>query len=77
MKEIGEDLIASTFIRMTPPPFQHDAYDFLVERGIDVKKLLTANEIEGMLRAPYGSALMARKAAERDSDTTHCPDGTP
>jgi collagenase-like PrtC family protease len=52
LKEVGVDLLASTFIHLTPPQFRHDAHDFLVKRGIDPGKYLSASDIEEIVSSP-------------------------
>ncbi|MFX0103726.1 MAG: U32 family peptidase [Candidatus Hodarchaeota archaeon] len=64
-KEVDTDIFVSVLLQVVPAPFKHDVHDFLIEKNIDPKKYLKSDEIEEILKIPYGTEMMEEKARQR------------
>lgn len=72
--KITQELLISVVIQLVPRTFKHDLLDFLFEKGINIQKFLSEEEINYIRSLPYGNS---KREHKRFVNTMQKKDKTP
>jgi len=53
LKKVNKELLIAIIIELVPQPFKHDYIDFLIEKGIDLTRYMSEEEINYVKKLPY------------------------